>query len=119
MVQLSLTVTIYRNASITDCPLGQFLYYGYISILPLASEYSTFIFSSSHVHGLKLFVDFYISAILQYKVCPLRLSDVVISEQQKYVICIYVLVHIGMWMYNGVAVLLAQIRLTDSFYSIP
>jgi hypothetical protein len=118
VVQLSLAVTIYRNASITDCPVGQFLYYDYISILPFAFEYSIIIFSSSRVHGLKLFVDFYISAILQYKVCPLRLFDVIISEQQKYIICIYVLVHIGMWMYNGVTVLLAQIRLTDSFYSI-
>lgn len=65
-----MAVTIYRNASITDFSVGQFLYYGYISILPLAFEYSTIIFLSSHVHGLKLFVDFYVSAILQYKVCP-------------------------------------------------
>jgi hypothetical protein len=117
MVHLSLAVTIYRNASIIDCSVGHFLYYGYIGILPLAFKYSTIIFSNSYAHDLKLFADFYISAILQYKVCLLRLSDV-ISEQQKYIICIYVLVHIGMWMYNGVAVLLAQIRLTDSFYSI-
>jgi len=48
-----------------------------------------------------------------YKVCPLRLFDVVISEQQKYVICICVLVHTGMWMHNGVAVLLAKIRLIE------
>jgi hypothetical protein len=81
--------------------------------VPLAFEYSAIIFLSSRVHGLKLFVDFYISAILQYKVCLLRLFDVIISEQQKYVICIYVLVHIGMWMYNGVAVLLAHIRLIE------
>jgi hypothetical protein len=89
------------------------LYYGYISILPLAFEYSTTIFLSSRVYGLKLFVDFYIAAVLQYKVYPLVLFDVIVSEQQKYVICIYVLVHIGMCMYNGVAVLLAQIRLTE------
>lgn len=108
-----MAVTIYRNASITDCSIGQFLYYGYISILPLSFEYSTVIFLSSRVHGLKLFVDFYTSAVLQYKASPLILFDVIVSEQQKYVICIYVLLHIGMCMYNGVAVLLAQIRLTE------
>jgi len=59
------------------------LYYGYISILPLAFEYSTIIFLSSCVHGLKLFVDFYISAVLQYKVCPVILFDVIVTEQQK------------------------------------
>jgi len=76
--------------------MSTFIDYGYISILPLAFEYSAIIFLSSHVHVLKLFVDIYISAVLQYKVCPLILFDVVISEQQKYVICIYVLVNIGM-----------------------
>jgi hypothetical protein len=89
MVQLSVAVTIYRNALITDSSVAQFFYYGYIIILPRAFEYSAIIFLSSRVRVLELFVDFYVSAILQCKVCPLRLFDI-ISEQQKYVICIYV-----------------------------
>ena len=88
------------------------MYYGYISILPLAFEYSTVIkFPCSWFKTRFLYI-----CNPACKVCPFRLLDVIISEQQKYVICIYVLVHIGMWMYNGVAALLAHIR--PSFYSI-
>ena len=78
-VQLSLWHNI-QKALIADCVVGQFLCYGYISILPLAFEYWVFCY-----YCLKFPCSWFKIICRFLYICNVR-YDVITTEQQIYVI---------------------------------